>query len=117
MTDRREPTAHPIRDLLSFWDGCYSRHAGMRYPFNGGRDSKLVKDLRDIYSDDQLRTFIATFFEMDDPFIEQSGHSLAVFRGCLPKVIAYLKNGPAKRETPKNLSGIAEWAQRRAAGE
>lgn len=120
MTERREPAAHPIRDLLSFWDSCYQRHVGARYPFNGGRDSKLVKDLREIYPDDQIRTFMAAFFEMDDDFIVNSGHSLAVFRGCLPKVIAFLHKprlSSQPQSLPKNLQGIQAWMQKRVAGE
>jgi hypothetical protein len=116
MTDKRTPTSHPIRELLTFWDTRYQEAHHHRYPFSGGKDSKMMKDLREFYSDEQIRSFMAAFFEMDDPFIEQSGHSLGVFRGCLPKVIQFIQRGPAqpKRETPKNLQGVEEWLRRKA---
>ena len=94
MTDRRDPSPHNA--IVRFWCDTFERHAGTRYPFAGGKDGKAIKDLRAIYSDDELRTFIAAFFEMDDPFIEQAGHSLGVFRGCLPKVIAHINASKPK---------------------
>ena len=91
MTDRHEPAAHPIRDLLSFFDGLYAKHVGARYPVNGGKDAKIVQLLREVYSDEDIRIYMTAFFEIQDEFIEQSGYGLGVFRGCLPKVIAFAK--------------------------
>lgn len=115
---RTDPHAH----LIQFWCDTYERHVGTKYPFMGGKDGKAIKDLRAIYSDDQLRTFMAAFFEIDDEFIQQSGYSLGVFRGCLPKVITYLKRQregtPSRRQqTPKNLQGLEAWIRKRAASE
>lgn len=109
-------SAHPIKGVLTFFDTEYQRVVGTRYPINRGKDTKLVKDLLAIYSEPQLRTFIAAFFEMDDEFIAEAGHSLGVFRACLPKVIAYLKRG-SQPQAPSNLRGIAQWMQKRASGE
>lgn len=89
--DRRE---HGIRELMTFWDGLYAEHVGARYPFNAGRDSKWVKEWRAVYSDEDIRTFMAAFFDMDDDFIANSGFSLGVFRGCFPKVIQHVKRKP-----------------------
>lgn len=112
MTDRRDPSPH--NELVRFWCDRYKEHVGFPYPFAGGKDGATIKQLRTLYSDDQLRTFIAAFFEMEDEFISNSGYSLGVFRGCLPKVIAFVSRG-LKRETPKNLQGIAEWIAKRGA--
>jgi hypothetical protein len=114
VTDRRDPSQANV--LIRFWCDEYERHAGAKYPFAGGKDGKTIKDLRAIYSDDDLRTYMAAFFEIEDDFIQNSGYSLGVFRGCLPKVIAFVKRGQRK-QVPKNLTGIAEWMQRRAANE
>lgn len=114
MTDRRDPSPHNA--LIRFWCDRYEQHVGVKYPFMGGKDGKAIKDLLAIYSDDQLRTFIAAFFEIEDDFIQQSGYSLGVFRGCLPKVIAFIGRGQ-RREVPKNLTGISEWVRNRAANE
>ena len=91
--------ANPIKELASFFDARYQQHTGTRYPFNGGKDGKLLKDLREIYSDEQIRTFMAAFFTLDDPFIEQAGYSIGVFRGCLPKVIAHLARQQPKADS------------------
>ena len=91
MTRCSEPAAHPIKDLLSFFDELYTTHVGARYPFNGGKDAKIVQLLREVYSDEDIRTYMTAFFEIHDEFIEQSGYGLGVFRGCLPKVITFSK--------------------------
>jgi hypothetical protein len=88
VTERRE---HAIRDLMAFWEGLYTQHVGARYPFNAGRDSKWIKEWRAVYSDDDIRSFMSAFFELDDDFIQNSGYGLGVFRGCLPKVIQSVK--------------------------
>jgi hypothetical protein len=97
VTDRREPAAHPIRELLAYWDGLYQANVGARYPFSGGKEAKLVKDLREMFSDEDIRTYMAAFFEVPDAFIEQSGYSFSAFRGCLPKVIAFAKGRQVRK--------------------
>lgn len=101
-------------DLIRFWCDRYKEHVGFAYPFAAGKDGKAIKDLRGMYSDDQLRTFMAAFFEIEDDFIQNSGYSLGVFRGCLPKVITFVARGP-QRAVPKNLQGLDEWMRKRQA--
>jgi len=91
VPEQRVPIDHPIRDLLVFFDERYREHTGgTKYPFVGGRDAKVIDGLRALYTDEELRTFMAAFFEIPDEFIVQSGHSLQVFRGCLPKIIRFV---------------------------
>jgi hypothetical protein len=104
VTDRRDPSQANV--LIRFWCDEYERHAGAKYPFAGGKDGKTIKDLRAIYSDDDLRTFIAAFFEMDDEFIQNSGYSLGVFRGCLPKVIRFVKCGPTQAQVSRSSATV-----------
>jgi hypothetical protein len=104
VTERRDQS--PANVLIRFWCDEYERHAGAKYPFAGGKDGKTIKDLRAIYSDDDLRTFIAAFFEMDDEFICNSGHSLGVFRGCLPKVIQFVKRGPKQAQASRSSATV-----------
>lgn len=84
-------TVNPIKELATFYDVRYQAHVGTRYPFNGGKDAKILKELREIYSDDDLHIYMVAFFEIEDGFIEDSGYGLGVFRGCLPKVIQYVR--------------------------
>lgn len=101
---------------MAFWDGLYFKAMDTRYPFNSGRDSKWIKEWLAVYSDNELRAFMAAFFEIEDDFIQNSGYGLGVFRGCLPKVIQFVKRGQ-KRDVPKNLKGVEQWMSRKAAGE
>jgi hypothetical protein len=78
------------RELLTHFDGLYQSKVGAKYPVNGGKDGKLLKDLRAIYSDADITRFMDAFFKMDDPFFAEAGWSLGCFRSCLPKVIAYV---------------------------
>ena len=107
----------PHAQLVAFWCDRYHQHVGAKYPFNGGKDGNTIKWLRGIYGDDEIRTYMSAFFELEDDFIQQSGYGLGVFRGCLPKVIQFVKRGP-KSKTTENLTGIAEWlAERKASNE
>jgi hypothetical protein len=117
VTKRRSPSAHNA--IARFWCDTYEQHTGAKYPFNGGKDGAAIKWLLSIYSEDEVRTFITGFFEIEDDFIEQTGRSMGVFRGCLPKIIQFVKKGqqqPASK-VPANLHGIQEWMRKRAAGE
>jgi hypothetical protein len=93
-------TTNPVKDVMTFWDGLYLEHVGARYPFNAGRDSKWIKDWRAVYSDEELQAFMAAFFVIEDDFIQNSGYGLGVFRGCLPKVIQFVKRGARQVEKP-----------------
>lgn len=115
MTERRSPTAH--NEIVSFWCDLYQERLGTKYPFNGGKDGATVKWLRGMYSNDEIKEFMAAFFDIEDDFIEQSGRSLGVFRGCLPKVIQFVKKGQTAKKAPANLQGIESWMRKRAAGE
>lgn len=107
MRDRRtgqdRRAEHPIRDLMAFFDARYQEHAGCKYPFMGGKDAKAIKELRETVSDDEIRTYMAAFFEMDDPFFEQGGHSFSIFRACLPKVMQFVR----RKSQPRVMSDAA----------
>jgi len=89
VTERRDTSPH--NRLIRFWCDEYERRVGAKYPFQGGKDGKTVKWLLELYSDEDVRSFMSAFFEMDDDFIQNSGYGLGVFRGCLPKVIQSVK--------------------------
>jgi hypothetical protein len=81
------------KPLMVHWDTLYQGKVGAKYPFNGGRDGKWIKEWRAIYSDEDITKFMTAFFQMDDPFFVEAGWSLGCFRGCLPRVIAYVNRG------------------------
>jgi hypothetical protein len=94
MTDRRDPslqnTGH--REMVDYWCDLFRERTGNKYPFDGGRDAKRIKELRGMVdSDDDLRAYMQGFFDIEDEFIENSGRSLSVFKGCLPKVIQFVR--------------------------
>lgn len=80
------------KPLLAFFDELHLQKVGHRYPVNGAKDGKLLKDLRAIYTDEQLQSFMVAFFTIEDEFIEQAGYSIGVFRACLPKVLKWMRN-------------------------
>ncbi len=80
---------HVIKEMLTTFDVLYKRKIGARYPINGGKDSKLVKDLLAMYSPMEIEAFMAAYFTMEDPFFREAGYSLGCFRACLPKVIRH----------------------------
>lgn len=82
------------KELLTAWDRLYTAKVGARYPVNGGKDGALLKGLRAIYSDEDIARFMTAFFQMEDPFFEQTGWSLGCFRSALPKVIASANRKP-----------------------
>lgn len=88
---------HTIKDLLTHFDDLYLARWGFKYLFSG-KDAKLMKDLLAVYAPDDIKAFLTAFFASHDEFIQQSGYSLSVFRGCLPKVIAAMeKDKPRER--------------------
>lgn len=87
--------------LLTIFDGLYQARVGARYPVHPGKDGKLLKDLRAIYSDEDIARYMQAFFAIEDDFIEQSGYSIGCFRGCLPKVIAFANRKPREVTTWK----------------
>ena len=78
---------HTIKDLLTHFDDLYLARWGFKYLFSG-KDAKCMKDLLAVYKADDVKAFMSAFFASHDEFIQNSGYSLSVFRGCLPKVIA-----------------------------
>ncbi len=77
-----------IAALLATFDTAYQARLGLRYPFVGGKEAKLMQGLLKLYTVPQIESFIAAFFESHDDFIVGSGFSFGAFKGCLPKVIA-----------------------------
>jgi hypothetical protein len=117
VTERLDPSAHNA--LVRYWCDTYEQHVGAKYPFQGGKDGKTIKWLREMYEDDDIQQFMTGFFEIEDDFIQNSGYSLGVFRGTLPKVIQFVKRDKQqpKSKAPSNLRGIEQWMLKRASGE
>lgn len=112
MRERSDPHSQ----IVAFWCDRFEHRVGERYPFASGKDGATIKRLRGIYDDDKVRTLIAAFFEMDDPFFEQAGYSLGCFASCLPKVLMHLKKQAEPKASDHPLSNIADYLQRRSHG-
>lgn len=106
---RRKVADHPIRDLLACFDAHYLEQTGVRYPFSPGKDAKLMQGLRALYTDEQIRQFIGAYFASDDPFIQASGYSFGVFRGCLPQLIQQAQG--ARRPVLRAAPAKASWRE------
>jgi len=102
-------TAHAA--MIQFWCDAYVGRVGAKYPFHGGKDGSAIKWLREIYSDEDIRVYMTAFFEMDDPFFDESGFALSAFRGCLPKVIAYVQKQKPKADMNGHLPPCRSWGE------
>jgi hypothetical protein len=87
-----------IKALAAYWDELFTARMGSRYPFNNGKDAKLLKDLLALYGDETVRKQMEAFFEMDDPFFEQAGYGIGTFRACLPKVLGWIRQQQPKAD-------------------
>ena len=109
MTERRDTSPHG--QLVRFWCDEYERRVGVKYPFQGGKDGKTIKWLLEFYSADDIKVYIAAFFELEDDFIENSGYSLGVFRGCLPKVIQAVTRAKPKADRRGHFPPCRSWKE------
>lgn len=75
------------RDVIARYCDLFKAKYGINPPI-GGKQAGIAKQLHQLYAWDHIDGLLTTYFQMHDEFIENSGHSLEVFRGCLPKVIA-----------------------------
>ena len=85
------------KDVLTAFDVAYQGRFHERAPLSPSKDAKLAKGLLTRYSQEQLTRWMATFFRMRDPFIQQSGYTFGVFVACLGKVIVASQGQGPKR--------------------
>lgn len=99
--------AHHIKELLRRYDEAYHRKFGVR-ALIGAKEAALAKRLLSRYTLDQLGPWVDHFFDMADPFIEQSGYGFGVFSSCLGKVIADRQPQPVRlsARTARSLKAI-----------
>ena len=88
--------AHAIQALLSHYDAAYRRAFGEPAPIAGAKDAALAKRLLSRYEAEKLYRWIDLFFQMPDPWIQQSGYSFGVFSSQIGKVIAWQKQDVVK---------------------
>lgn len=91
------------RDVIARYCELFKAKYGINPPI-GGKQAGIAKQLHQTYVWEHLDGLLTTYFQMHDEFIESTGHSLEVFRGCLPKVIAeWTKREKAKQRTGPQL--------------
>jgi hypothetical protein len=85
----REALLELSNHLMAIWCQLYLGKVKAKYPVSGPRDGRILKDIRGIYDETEIETYMQAFFSMNDPFFEDCGWSLTCFKGCLPKIVAH----------------------------
>jgi hypothetical protein len=102
----------PQQRLISMFSALYREKIGARYMVIKGKDGKLLQNMRAYYSDADIELYMRAFFAIPDEFIQQSGYSFGTFYACLPKVIAWARQGQRPAAVSKANRGVAEWLAR-----
>lgn len=83
---RKVPDAAHHRAVAAFTTAWAARY-GEKYPFDGGKDGKLVKDLLAHVGGDEAKfaAVVGRYLADDDPFVADKRHTLGMLRAQLPK--------------------------------
>jgi hypothetical protein len=103
------------RELLTVFDRAYQDRFGVRAPLTGAKDGKLASELLKLYQPVDLERWVRAFFQIPDPFIQQSGYTFGVFKACLGKVIAYAERRQAVMADPREGAMRQKIASRKEA--
>jgi len=105
-TERREPkkSAKPktnpdIKSAIDFYSDEFLKRFGTRPHIAGGKDAAIIKKLLVSHDLAKLKSLICLYLDSDDPFIAQSGRSLALFATQINKLLIHGSSGA--RASPK----------------
>lgn len=87
------------RSLVAYFCQCYKNKFRADYIPEWGKDAKLLKGLAEITGRYELIKLIDLYFEVDDNFIANSGHTIGIFKTQINKLLQ-IKRGnivPAKK--------------------
>lgn len=95
---------HPIKAFLRLHNELFREKFGQDPGPYGGADAKVAKDVISHKGEDDARALLREFFVSADPFIEQSGYGITVFRGQINKLVAQRAKllTPADRQMARN---------------
>lgn len=78
----------PHTDFIAYAFESFQSKFGEKMLIDGGKDGKIVKDLLSAYGLDRLKNLWNVFMQSDDPYIEQAGRSIGVFKSQINKLLS-----------------------------
>lgn len=87
-THRQSSPADPqIKEFIDYAFETFKNRFGEALCVDGGKDGAIVKKLLKTYGLDRLKGLWDVFMQSTDPFIEQAGRSIGVFKSQINKLL------------------------------
>jgi len=94
-----------VKIFIDYAAGTFKDSTGERFCVDGGKDGITVKRLLGTYSLERLKGLWDTFLLSTDPFIEQAGRSIGVFKSQVNKLLSN-KITPKQTSTEKTREAL-----------
>jgi len=79
-------TPSPHKQVIEHYHNKFLSIFGEKPLIDGGKDGNIIKKLLQNCSADRLIELLDKFFELDDPFIRESGYTIGVFKTQINKL-------------------------------
>jgi len=91
-------------DLTKLFACTWKERYGKPYTINFGRDSSMFKTLLTDFTDLDIQDMIKFYlFELQSTFAIEGGHTTAIFKYCIPQIIAEMQRYKKIEEAAKNV--------------
>lgn len=86
----------PTKELFTLFDELHKKRFGSKAAIDGAKDGAILSKLCRERGVDEVKRLIGSFFDLRDPWVEERGFSVGMFKSQIPKLLA---NRPAKPES------------------
>jgi len=92
--------ANPNVVALMYWQKRHKEILDQPYLTTYGKDTRLLKDIINVYNLEQVMRFIDIFFGMllTDDFLQNSGATIGVFKTQIPKILMHVREQGQQKE-------------------
>ncbi len=88
------PGADPdVKTFIDYVFQAFQEKTGEKLFIDGGKDGALIKKLLGVYGLEKLKELYGALLSSDDPFIQQSGYSIGVFKSQINKLLVGSNGG------------------------
>lgn len=107
--DKEKKKTNPDVSLfINYVSETFKNKTGEKICIDGGKDGSLVKGLLRTYGLDRLKGLWDTFLASTDPFIEQAGFSIGVFKSQINKLLTKAPLKPPDQDACTRC-GTTDW--------
>ena len=103
-------TVSPHKQVIDHYHNKFLSIFGEKPLIDGGKDGNIIKKLLQNCSSDRLIELLDKFFELDDPFIRESGYTIGVFKTQINKLKTVGVNRNQTNPQPTNRSDLKQLA-------